>query len=188
MTSRSKTLHAPRARALALAVLVPLLALAGACKHDPPPSRWDDAAAAAASRAAAPPSAVSAAPKPEIAAGGALNTFFPKDQDGATLTYSAEKTGYAEAKLRKDGKELGVLSISDVRNNPDAASKFSAAPDTSLGWPLVTQGKNQSAVLVAKRWQVKVSSPALDERARKGWLAKFDLAGLANLKPEGASQ
>lgn len=154
------------------------LGILGGCKNEPP-SRWDDAAAAAASHAAA--AADPATPKPEVAAGGALNAYFPKTLDGAKLTYAAEKTGYAEAKLHKDDKELGVLSISDTNNNADAKAKFAGASDTSLGYPLVTTGKNQSSVLVKDRWQVKVSSMSLDEAARKSWLQKFDLAGLAKL-------
>ena len=151
-----------------------------ACKKDEAPSRWDQAASAAASRAAAPPEAASV-PKPEVVAGGALNKFFPRELDGAKLAYAAEKTGYAEAKLHKDDHEIGVLSISDTNNNADAKQKFAAAPDKLAGFPLVTQGKNQSAVLVKERWQVKVSSMSMDEAARKTWLGRFDLAGLSNL-------
>jgi hypothetical protein len=40
-------------------------------------------------------------------------------------------------------------------------------------------GKNQSSVLVNKRFQVKVSSKTLGPDARKAVLGSFDLAGLA---------
>ena len=47
--------------------------------------------------------------------------------------------------------------------------------------PLVTVGKNQSALLVKDRYQVKVSSQVLDAEARKAWIGRFNLAGLAAL-------
>ena len=114
--------------------------------------------------------------------GSAFNKFFPADGvEGMSRVYTAEKTGYAEAKLKKDGKDVAVLSISDTMNEPDAKGKFASAADKVKGSPLVTVGKNQSAALVKDRYQVKVSSQTLDADARKAWIERFDLAGLAGL-------
>ncbi|APR75324.1 Hypothetical protein A7982_00670 [Minicystis rosea] len=150
-----------------------LLALAlslAACSKEP--TRWDQAASSK-------PTAITAeGSKP----GSAFNKFFPADStDGHSRVYTAEKPGYAEAKLKKDGKDVAVLSISDTLNEPDAKSKFASASEKVRGYPLVTVGKNQSALLVKDRYQVKVSSQSLDADARKAWIERFDLAGLGGL-------
>lgn len=152
-------------------VLVLVLALtASACKEEP--TRWDQAASAK-------PTAIAAA---DSKPGSAFNKFFPADNtDGMSRVYTAEKAGYAEAKMKKDGKDVATLSISDTHNDADAKTKFAAAHEKVKGYPLVTVGKNQSAVLVKDRYQVKVSSMTLDADARKGLLEHFDLSGLAGL-------
>lgn len=148
------------------------LALSLAACNNKEPTRWDQAGSAQ------PTAATVEGSRP----GSAFNKFFPADgTDGYTRVYTAEKTGYAEAKLKKEGKDVAVLSISDTANEPDAKSKFVSASDKVKGFPLVTVGKNQSAVLVKDRYQVKVSSQTLDADARKTWLEHFDLAGLAGL-------
>jgi ABC-type oligopeptide transport system substrate-binding subunit len=156
-------------------VLVAVAASTPACKKDEPKSiRWNDAAAAAAAAPAA--DADAAAP---LTAAGTLNKFFPKDGEGGyTRVFAADKEGYAEAKLQKDGKEVAVLSISDAERLTSAKAKFDAATDKLEGFPLMTVGKNQSTVLVKNRFQVKVSSQTLDPEARKAILAMFDLKGL----------
>jgi hypothetical protein len=153
-----------------LPVLLALALSLAACEKEP--TRWDQAASSK-------PTAITAeGSKP----GAAFNKFFPADgTDGYSRVYAAEKPGYAEAKLKKDGKDVAVLSISDTANDADAKSKFASAGDKVKGYPLVTVGKNQSAVLVKDRYQVKVSSQMLDADARKTWLERFDLAGLAGL-------
>jgi hypothetical protein len=153
---------------------LPLLLALGlsiaACSKEP--SRWDQAASSK-------PTAVTAEGSQP---GSAFNKFFPADgADGHSRVYTAEKAGYAEAKLKKDGKDVAVLSISDTANEPDAKGKFASATDKVKGWPLVTVGKNQSALLVKDRYQVKVSSQTLDAEARKAWIERFDLAGLSGL-------
>ncbi len=146
--------------------------LLAACKD--PPSRWDQAATAKL------PAAASGAP--EARPGSAFNTFFPADGvEGTSRVFSQEKAGFAEAKLKQDGKEIAVLSISDAVNDPDVKAKFASATDKLEGMPLVTVGKNQSALLVKDRYQVKVSSPSLDAEARKAWLGRFNLSGLGSL-------
>ena len=157
-------------RTIVLALSLGLLA--ASCKD--PPSRWDQAATATL------PAAASGAPASKP--GSAFNTFFPPDGvEDASRVFSQEKPGFAEAKLKKDGKEIAVLSISDAVNDADVKAKFAAAPDKVNGMPLVTVGKNQSALLVKDRYQVKVSSQVLDAEARKAWIGRFNLAGLAAL-------
>jgi len=164
-----------------LGTLVLALAVAlAACKDDPPKStRWDQAASAAASAAQEKASAAASAPPVPKTETGAVNKFFPKAEAGTKLVYSVDKPGYAEAKLvSEDGGELATVVVGDA--DADAKAKFASAKDKLDAYPLVTVGKNQSALLVGSR-QVKVTSKTLDADARKAWLAKFDLAGLAAL-------
>lgn len=143
-----------------------------ACSKEP--NRWE----AAEKQAEQAPAAADAPAKVE---GGKLNRFFPATgPEGATRVFTAEKDGYAEAKLQKsDGSDLAVLSISEAGS--DALEKFASASDKVSGFPLVTVGKNQSSALVKDKYQVKVSSKELDAEARKSLLASFDLSGLAGL-------
>lgn len=141
------------------------------CKEEP--TRWDTAASATVARA---PEA------PPVKEAGSFNAFFPPDGvDGMSRVYTQEKPGFAEAKLQKDGKDVATLSISDASGDESALKKFETASDKLQGYPLVTVGKNQSSLLVKGRYQVKVSSPQLDPDARKVWLEKFNLSGLAAL-------
>ena len=100
------------------------------------------------------------------------------------VTFSQEKKGFAEAKLKKDGKEVAVMAISDTLNNPTAKKKFQNSSNQIKGYPTVGQGKTGTAVLVGDRFQVKVLSrdSSFVESDRLNWLKKFDLSGLARLK------
>ena len=114
--------------------------------------------------------------------GSAFNRLFPADGiDGYKRVFTQEKDGFAEAKLQKDGKDVATISLADSVNDAAAKEKFAKATEKLAGHPLVTVGKNQSAVLVKDRYQVKVSSMTLDAAARKTLLEKFDLAGIARL-------
>lgn len=160
----------PRTLLLLFALALPL----AACSKEPTSTRWDQAASAKPAAAASGAAAV----KP----GSAFNAFFPADgAEGMSRVYTQEKPGFAEARLKKDGKDVATLSINDTSSDPDTKSKFAAATDKVAGNPLITVGKNQSAVLVKDRYQVKVSSQTLDADARKAWLARFNLSGLAAL-------
>ncbi len=153
---------------LALALLGGALALTG-CKKEP--TRWDEAATATLP--------ASTAPKIE---GKKLNAFFPADgTDGLSRAFTQEKDGFVEAKLKRDGQDVAVVTISDTSGDEAAKSKFTGASDKLSGHPLVTVGKNQSAVLVHDKFQIKVSSQTLDADARKALLGKFDIDGLAKL-------
>jgi hypothetical protein len=161
-------------RAVSRLVLVLQLGLAlAACGKEP--NRWE-AAEKRAEAAHPEPAQPSAAP----VAGGKLNAFFPEQGPaGATRVFTAEKDGYAEAKLQRAGADVATLSISQAA--PEALAKFDAASETVEGFPLVTVGNNQSSVLVNKKYQVKVSSKELGAAERKDLLARFDLKGLASL-------
>lgn len=116
-------------------------------------------------------------------AGSSFNRYFPGDTGGYKRIYSQEKTGFAQAKLTKDGREMAILSISDTLNNPSAIDKFKASTETIGGYPALNQGSKSTVVLVADRFQVKVRSKddSFDEEARRDWLSKFDLRGLSKL-------
>jgi hypothetical protein len=162
---------------LALAVGAGAMAVvgmsSGCSKATPQSTRWDEAGAATPAHAAS---------SADVKEGGAFNKFFPAEGvEGTKRRFEQEKKGFSEAKLEKDGKEIAMLSVSDTTSDPEAKSKFAAATDKVAGWPLVTVGAHQSAILVKEHYQVKVSSMSLDGDARKAWLARFDLAGLASL-------
>ncbi|MGK7876284.1 MAG: hypothetical protein AB4426_24205 [Xenococcaceae cyanobacterium] len=120
----------------------------------------------------------------EAVAGGRFNQFFPSAGGGYQRVYTQEKKGSAQAKLKKNGKEVAVLTISDTISNPKAMDKFKESRETIGGYPTVEQGSKGTAVLVGDRFQVKVLSrdPSFTQSDRKAWLAKFDLNGLARLK------
>jgi hypothetical protein len=114
--------------------------------------------------------------------GSEFNKFFPKEEAGYQRVYTQEKKGFAEAKLKKDGKDLALLSISDTSNLPTAAAKFANSTKKIGGYPAVEVGNTQTAVLVGK-YQVKVlsRSPSFTASDRADWLEKFNLDGLAKL-------
>lgn len=172
-------------RALALIAVL----LVSACKKDEPRStRWDQAASSASVNAATN-TAPTAAAAPTVAGSGAkthgddLNKFFPADGiDGMKRVFTDEsKKGTSIAKLTKDGKDVAVISVNDAQGDESALKKFETASEKVQGYPTVKVGNNQTAALVNKRYQVKVSSPTLDHEARKTWVQKFDLAGLNSL-------
>ncbi|MDZ8086522.1 MAG: hypothetical protein RMY16_13335 [Nostoc sp. DedQUE12b] len=115
--------------------------------------------------------------------GSEFNKFFPKAGDGYQRVYTQEKKGFAEAKLKKGGKDIAVLSISDTTSTPSAAAKFSKSTKEIGGYPAIEVGKTQTAILVGK-YQVKALSrdSSFTGSDREDWLEKFNLNGLANLK------
>lgn len=120
----------------------------------------------------------------EPLAGGQFNQFFPDASGDYKRIFAQEKTGFAEAKLKQDGKDVAVLSINDLANNPSAAKKFQDSSKTIAGYPAVERGKTQTAILVRDRFQVKVQSrdDSFTPSDREDWLAKFNLQGLSQLK------
>jgi hypothetical protein len=117
--------------------------------------------------------------------GSTFNKFFPDGVKGYDVIASQEKKGFAEYKVNKDGKNVAMLSISDTTSIPSAAAKYQTAAEKIAGYPAVDQGLMGTGILVNDRYQVKVmsrdSSFTKDDRAL--WLQKFDLKGLAKLKP-----
>ena len=176
-TSTVPATHSRFARLVAGAALALTCMLATACSKEP--SRWDKAAEAAKTAADLP--------KAAVADGAKLNKFFPpKEFDGKKYTFTAEKDGYAEAKLEDSSGELGTITVSDVAGTPESVAKFDSATDKVLTFPLTTTGKNKSSALVGKRFQIAVMSTKLDADARKAVIAKFDLTGLAAFNPPAA--
>jgi len=155
-------------------VLATLLLVTSCAKA---PSQFDQAQQESTARGAA-------AVVKESTSGGSFNQFFPPSGGGYERVYTQEKKGFAEAKLKQDGKVVAMLAISDISNNPAAANKFQDSQTTIKGFPSVEQGATATAVLVNNRYQVKVLSREPDFTAsdRQAWLAKFDLDGLAKLK------
>lgn len=162
-------------RRVLLAFLLGTVLLINSCGNQPA-SRFDDAQQASTAKGS---SAVVA----ESESGSSFNQFFPDGSGDYERVYTQEKKGFAEAKLKKDGKEVAVLSISDTLNTPSAVNKFQQSVETIGGYPAVNQGKTGTAVLVADRFQVKVLSrdDSFTEQERKTWLNKFNLSGLAQL-------
>jgi len=115
--------------------------------------------------------------------GSAFNRYFPDSADGYERVYSQEKKGFAQAKLNKDGKEIAILSISDVLNNPSTVEKFQSSSSQINGYPKVSQGSSGTAVLVNSRYQVKMRSKdsSFSQGDREKWLKRFDLRGLSKL-------
>src|SRR5262245_1890874 len=89
--------------------------LLGGC-YQAKPDRWAEAQKAT----TANPHAVAA----NSVAGNEFNRFFPQVEKPWDIVFKQEKTGFAQASLQKDGREVAVLSVSDTANNPEAAEKF----------------------------------------------------------------
>jgi len=115
--------------------------------------------------------------------GSEFNKLFPDAGDGYQRVYTQEKKGFAEAKLKKDGKDIALLSISDTTSTPSAVAKFSKSTKKIGGYPAVEVGKTQTAILVGK-YQLKALSrdSSFTASDRADWLEKFNLNGLAKLK------
>ncbi|MEO0536069.1 MAG: hypothetical protein AAF215_19615 [Cyanobacteria bacterium P01_A01_bin.123] len=119
----------------------------------------------------------------EPLSGSAFNQFFPPEGDGFQRIYTQEKSGFAEAKLKQDGEDLAMLSVSDTAANPTAAEKYRNSALTIGGYPAANTGSTATGVLVGDRLQVKVLSRAdsFTIEDREAWIEKFDLAGLESL-------
>ncbi len=164
-----------RLRRTLFAYLLGTILLVTACTPQPP-SRFEQAQQDSTSRGA------SAVVK-ESVSGGSFNRYFPEPGSEYERVYTQEKKGFAEAKLKKAGKEVAVMAISDILNNPSAVDKFKNSTEKIAGYPAVNQGSTGTAILVEDRFQVKVLSrdPSFTESDRKDWLSKFDLSGLSQL-------
>lgn len=164
-------------RKILSALLLSVLLLVTGCATQAP-SRYDQAQQESTQRNA-PPAVVKNSEQ-----GSSFNKFFPDGGAGFERVYTQEKKGFAEAKLKKGGKDAAMLSISDTLNTPTAAGKFKQSTQKIGGFPAVNQGSTATAVLVADRYQVKIQSrdPSFTQADREAWLQKFNLRGLAQLK------
>jgi hypothetical protein len=149
-----------------------LLAAVGCQKE---PTRWDEAQKETRGQPAV---------SKESQAGSAFNRFFPKVEAPFDLVYKQEKTGFVEASLKHEGTEVALLTISDTKNNPEAAEKYKESTDKLGEYPLAPVGSKGTGLLVAERYQVQVRSmhESFTEEVRKAWLEKFDLSGLSELQ------
>lgn len=115
--------------------------------------------------------------------GSSFNQFFPASSDGYERVFTQEKPGFAQAKLKQEDKEVAMMSVFDTISNQTATDDFQNSSDTVKGYPSVEKGANTTAVLVANRFQVKITSrdAAFNQANRLAWLEKFNLDGLAKL-------
>ncbi len=132
-----------------------------------------------------PGGTVADVPTSEVVNGSAFNRLFPAPEAGQQLVFTQEKRGFSEAKLKQGGSALALLAISDTVTAPEARSKFAGSGSAIEGWPLVEQGSQASALLVADRFQVKVigQGDGLAPDQRHALLEAFDLRGLSALLP-----
>ncbi|MEM9924240.1 MAG: hypothetical protein AAF915_10905 [Cyanobacteria bacterium P01_D01_bin.50] len=167
----------PRVSRILAALVLSLLLLTTACAQKAP-SRFDQAQQESSQQKKGQAVAKNATQ------GSQFNKFFPSAGDGYQRVFTQEKKGFAEASLKKDGKEVAKLAINDTTSNPTAAKKFDKSTKKISGYPSVEVGKTQTAVLVNNRYQVKVLSrnPSFTASDREAWLKKFDLSGLARVK------
>ncbi|MEB3178354.1 MAG: hypothetical protein VKL59_04835 [Nostocaceae cyanobacterium] len=170
----------PRARRILAALLLCVLLFTTACQPKTP-GRFDQVQQESTKQK------TGLAVAKDATQGGEFNKFFPANQPGYERVYTQEKKGFAEAKLKKDGKELAMLAISDTKSPTptpaSAADKFKTSTKKIAGYPAVELGKTQTAILVNNRYQVKVLSrdPSFTASDREQWLQKFNLKGLAQL-------
>lgn len=137
-----------------------------------------------------PGGTVADVPKSEVVNGTAFNRLFPKPEPGEQLVFTQEKRGFSEARLKQGDRVKALLAISDVTTAPAARSKFDVSETRLQGWPLVEQGAQASALLVADRFQVKVigQGAGLDDEQRHALIGQFNLGGLAALQPARAQR
>ena len=167
------------ARRIVAALLVSVMLLMTACATAAP-TRFDQAQQESTQKK------TGLAVAKDATQGSNFNRFFPATQAGFERVYTQEKKGFAEAKLKKGGKDVAVLSISDTQGTIGVANPSAKFQNSSLkigGYPAVTQGKNSTALLVGDRYQVKISSrdATFTESDRQAWLKKFNLRGIEKL-------
>ena len=161
-----------------IALLIASLVIAlGGCKKEP--ENWKKAAEAAEKKLDEQKKLGDKAPKQ--VEGKKLNAFFPEKIHDAERKFTTEKDGYVEANYEKGGETVATVVIADISDNPSSKNKFEKSSEKLAGVPLAKFGKRQSMVLVADRYQVKVTSSKLSHDERKPWLEKVDLKGLAQL-------
>lgn len=142
---------------------------------------------ATAAATAAPTTTAQAAANAAVAKmidGAKLKPFFPPTgMDGATdKAERPPKEGMMEIAYKKGKDDVAVIVITDTAGEPRVKDDYAGVKDTAGGYPLKTSGYFKSAILVADRFQVQITSQRLKADQRKAWLEKMDLKGLAALK------
>lgn len=165
------------ARRVLAALLLSMLLLVTACATQAP-SRFDQAQQESSQQRSGQ------AVAKDATQGSQFNRYFPQASNGFDRVYTQEKKGFAEAKLKRDGQDVAMLSISDTASLPSAAAKFRNSTKKIAGYPAVEIGNTQTAVLVGDRYQVKVLSrdPSFTPSDREAWLQRFNLDSLAKLQ------
>jgi hypothetical protein len=166
-----------RGRKVFVSLLLSLLILTTACGSAKKPSQFDQAQQDSTRQSKGLAVAKNATQ------GSDLNKFFPASGDGYNRVYTQEKKGFSEANLKKDGKVIAQLAVSDTTSLPGAASKFAKSTKKIGGYPALEIGNTQTSVLVGK-FQVKVLSkaPTFGPSDRANWIQKFNLDGLSKLR------
>jgi hypothetical protein len=165
-------------RKILVALMLSLLLFTTACTATQTPGRFDRVQQESSQQRSGQ------AVAKEATQGSEFNRFFPTASGEFQRVYTQEKKGFAEAKLKKDGKDVAMLSISDTASLPTAAVKFKTSTKQISGYPAVEVGTTQTAVLVGDRYQVKVLSrdPSFTASDREAWIEKFNLNGLSKLQ------
>ena len=137
-----------------------------------------------------PGGTVADVPNRLVVNGTALNRLFPAPEAGEKLVFTQEKRGFSQARLKQGDAVRALLSISDVTTSPASRAKFGSSGSALAGWPLVEQGDQSSALLVADRFQVKVigQGAGLSVDERHELLGAFNLQALAALNPASATK
>ena len=119
----------------------------------------------------------------ESAKGAEFNRFFPQVESPYDIVFKQEKTGFAQASLQNKGREVAVLSVSDTRNNPQAAEKYQGSEQTLAGYPKADIGDKATGLLVGERFQVQIRSmdPTFGPQERDEWLTRFDLDSISRI-------
>lgn len=166
----------PRARRILAALLLSVLLLTTACAQKAP-SQFDQVQKESTQQKSGQAVAKNATQ------GSEFNKLFPSEQAGYQRVFTQEKKGFAEANLKKGGKTVAQLAVSDTTSTPSAAAKYSSSTKKIGGYPAVTLGNTQTSILVGK-YQVKAISkdPSFSASDREAWIQKFNLGGLARLK------
>lgn len=119
----------------------------------------------------------------EVLPGSTFNRYFPKSKKDYKIVFSQEKKGFASANLKKKGKVIALLSITDTNNNLRAKKKYKSSSKKIKGYPSAKKGSKGLSILVNDRFQVSATSKStkLKSKSLEKWITRFDLRGLSKL-------
>ncbi|BAZ40049.1 hypothetical protein NIES4101_60100 [Calothrix sp. NIES-4101] len=168
----------PRIRSVMAALMLSVLIFTTAgCATNKAPGRFD-AAQQQSSRQKSGQAVVKNATQ-----GSEFNKFFPASGGGYDRVFTQEKKGFAEANLKKGGKVLAQLAVSDTSSTPTTAASYSSSSKKIGGYPAKTLGSTKTSILVGKYQVTAISKdPSFNASDREAWLQKFNLNGLSRLK------